>query len=72
MNEAAVSESSIKVSIGASLGSIERDVILATLRQQGNSRNKTARVLGIGIRTLQRKLKTYNVPRGKGEPHTEL
>jgi DNA-binding NtrC family response regulator len=39
------------------LRDIERSVILATLKCQRFNRTKTAKVLGIGIRTLQRRLK---------------
>lgn len=41
------------------LAAIERSVILETLRRQNLNRTRAARVLGIGIRTLQRKLKQY-------------
>ncbi len=34
-------------------------MILETLRQKNFNRTHTARALGIGIRTLQRKLKRY-------------
>lgn len=44
---------------GMSLRDIEKNVILETLRRQRYNRTHTARVLGIGIRTLQRKLKQY-------------
>lgn len=44
---------------GMTLAEIERAVILETLRQQKYNRTRTARVLAIGIRTLQRKLKEY-------------
>lgn len=44
---------------GLSLAEVERIVILETLRLQNNNRTQAARVLGIGIRTLQRKLKIY-------------
>ncbi len=44
---------------GMSLRDIEKSVILETLKRQKYNRTKTARVLGIGIRTLQRKLKFY-------------
>lgn len=44
---------------GMSLDAIEKAVILQTLRQQKFNRTHAARVLGIGIRTLQRKLKRY-------------
>ena len=44
---------------GMTLADIERAVILETLRRQNFNRTRAARVLGIGIRTLQRKLKQY-------------
>lgn len=44
---------------GMCLRDIERVVILETLKHQGFNRTRAARVLGIGIRTLQRKLKEY-------------
>ena len=45
---------------GMTLADIERAVILETLKHQNNNRTRAARVLGIGIRTLQRKLKQYS------------
>ncbi len=44
----------------AKLEEVERHLILATLRRTRHNRTKTARLLGIGIRTLQRKLKQYS------------
>ncbi len=46
---------------GMLLDDIERSVIMQTLRQMAYNRTHAARVLGIGIRTLQRKLKKYGV-----------
>lgn len=46
---------------GTSLDEMERIVILETLKNKNFNRTHTARVLGIGIRTLQRKLKKYGV-----------
>ena len=51
----------MKFHVGTKLDDIEKVVILETLRQQGNNRRRAAAVLGIGIRTLQRRLKVYNV-----------
>ena len=45
---------------GMKLADIERAVILQTLQRQNFNRTRAARVLGIGIRTLQRKLKQYH------------
>lgn len=44
---------------GTKLADIERIVILETLKHKNFNRTHTARALGIGIRTLQRKLKRY-------------
>jgi DNA-binding NtrC family response regulator len=38
---------------------IERQAILETLNRTGGHRAKAADLLGIGLRTLQRKLKEY-------------
>ena len=50
---------------GMSLKDIEKSVILETLKRQKFNRTRTARVLGIGIRTLQRKLKHYREIEGE-------
>lgn len=44
---------------GMSLDDIERSVIMQTLIQQRFNRTHAARALGIGLRTLQRKIKLY-------------
>jgi transcriptional regulator with PAS, ATPase and Fis domain len=44
----------------ARLEEVEKSLILATLRRTRYNRTKTAKLLGIGIRTLQRKLKQYS------------
>jgi len=41
------------------MADIERQAILETLARTGGHRAKAADVLGIGLRTLQRKLKEY-------------
>jgi DNA-binding NtrC family response regulator len=50
---------SVAFSQGMTLREIEKQVILETLKHQNFNRTRAARVLGIGIRTLQRKLKQY-------------
>jgi two-component system, NtrC family, response regulator HydG len=42
---------------GCSLAEVERDLIAANLELMAGNREKTARVLGIGERTLYRKIK---------------
>ncbi len=56
---AQISEEQVRFSSGMTLADIERAVILETLKRQSYNRTRAARVLGIGIRTLQRKLKQY-------------
>jgi two-component system response regulator HydG len=46
---------------GLSLNDLEKQAIIDTLRKTGNNREKTAKILGIGERTLYRKIKEYNL-----------
>lgn len=55
------SQSSVSFNPGMTLRDIERQVIIETLKQQRFNRTRTAKVLEIGIRTLQRKLKQYQL-----------
>lgn len=54
----------------ATLREMEKVFILNRFSQLNNNRTHTARSLGIGIRTLQRKLKEYGVEPGQasGKP----
>jgi len=38
---------------------IEKEAILRTLQETGGNRTRAAEILGIGLRTLQRKLRDY-------------
>jgi DNA-binding NtrC family response regulator len=49
------------------MADIEREAILGALAYTQGHRAKAANVLGIGLRTLQRKLKEYGVAVGRGE-----
>jgi DNA-binding NtrC family response regulator len=54
------------VPVGLSLEAMQRRLIEATLRHYGGHRARTAKALGIGIRTLAGKLKSYGYgPRSK-------
>jgi transcriptional regulator with GAF, ATPase, and Fis domain len=54
------------VPLGLSLEEMERRLIEATLEQFGGHREKTAKALGIGVRTLSGKLRQYGyAPRTK-------
>ncbi|MDB2447162.1 helix-turn-helix domain-containing protein [bacterium] len=64
--------SSLNIQIGTKLKAIEKMVILETLRHQKYNRTKTAGVLGIGIRTLQRKLKQYSAETNGETAHVGL
>ncbi len=46
---------------GLSLGELEKQAIIDTLAKTGNSREKAAKILGIGERTLYRKIREYNL-----------
>ncbi len=46
---------------GQTMEEIERRAILTALAQTGGNRTRAAEVLGIGLRTLQRKLKDYRL-----------
>ncbi|MEK7466227.1 MAG: sigma-54 dependent transcriptional regulator [Planctomycetota bacterium] len=50
---------SIPVAVGTSLADAERALILATLRSCRGKRTATARMLGIGVKTLYNKLKEW-------------
>jgi two-component system response regulator HydG len=46
---------------GRSLAEVEADLVRETLKLFGGNREKTANVLGIGERTLYRKIKEYKL-----------
>ena len=46
---------------GVSLGELEKQAIIETLAKTNNNREKAAKILGIGERTLYRKIKEYNL-----------
>jgi two-component system response regulator HydG len=43
------------------LSELEKQAIIDTLAKTGNNREKTAQILGIGERTLYRKIKEYDL-----------
>jgi DNA-binding NtrC family response regulator len=49
------------VAVGLTMDEIERRAILRALEQTGGNRTQAAEMLGIGLRTLQRKLKEYRL-----------
>jgi transcriptional regulator with PAS, ATPase and Fis domain len=51
----------LKISAGSTLADIEREAIRATLLQQNGNKTRAAEVLGIGRKTLHRKLQEYGL-----------
>ena len=46
---------------GTTIGEMERELIRATLEQAGGNRTHSAHMLGIGVRTLQRKIRLFGL-----------
>ena len=46
--------------IGATVGEIERELVLQTLARCGGNRTRAARVLGLSVRTLRNKIRQYS------------
>lgn len=51
----------IKIDVGSSLDDAEREIIRATLLHENGNKSKTAEVLGIGRKTLHRKIQEYQL-----------
>ena len=52
---------SLGVSVGMSMADIEKRAIQATLQYSGGDKKQAAAILGIGLRTLYRKIKEYGI-----------
>ncbi len=55
---------SLEVQAGMTMAEIEKAAIVHALRETRGNRRKAAEMLGIGERTMYRKLKEYNLPEG--------
>lgn len=55
------SPETISIPIGTTLKDIEKEIIKATLVKTGNNKTRTAGILGIGVRTLHRKMEEYRL-----------
>lgn len=64
---AGTDSSSIRIPVGATMAEAEKEVILQTLSAQNGNKSKTAEVLGIGRKTLHRKLDEYGMDKVMGE-----
>jgi two-component system response regulator HydG len=51
----------IRIPMGATMEEVERAVIEETLKASGYKKEACATTLGIGLRTLYRKLKEYDI-----------
>jgi DNA-binding NtrC family response regulator len=58
---AVVEDPNYGITTGMKLAEVEKIFILETLKIHRFNRTRAARVLGIGIRTLQRKLNQYKI-----------
>ncbi|MGA2975600.1 MAG: sigma-54 dependent transcriptional regulator [Spirochaetia bacterium] len=52
---------SLRLSVGASLADMEKEVIRSTLVREGGNKSRTAEILGIGRKTLHRKIEEYGL-----------
>lgn len=64
VTQESVAKTAVSFEQNMTLADIEKAVIIETLKRQNFNRTRAARVLGIGIRTLQRKLKQYRADLG--------
>jgi DNA-binding NtrC family response regulator len=48
-----------KVHVGQSIADVERQLILATLEENGGNKEKTANILGLSLKTLYNRLRQY-------------
>jgi DNA-binding NtrC family response regulator len=51
----------LRLALGASLAEVEKEVIRSTLAREGGNKSRTAEILGIGRKTLHRKIEEYGV-----------
>jgi DNA-binding NtrC family response regulator len=51
----------VPVQVGMTLAEVERRLIAATYRASGTNKRRASATLGIGLRTLYRKLKEYDL-----------
>ncbi len=52
---------SLRLAVGASLADVEKEVIRSTLAREGGNKSRTAEILGIGRKTLHRKIEEYGL-----------
>ena len=60
-NPAAESSTKIVLPVGITAAEAERELILRTLKRTGNNKAEAARQLGLDVKTIRNKLKTYHI-----------
>jgi DNA-binding NtrC family response regulator len=61
------SEEVIRIPVGASLSEMEKEAIRATLQREGGNKSRAAEILGIGRKTLHRKLQEFGLDSAEKE-----
>jgi len=61
----------VRLLVGRSIATVERELICETLLQRGGNRTHAATILGISIRALRNKIRAYQ-DRGRGVPRPNL
>ena len=61
LGEPTLEESQFTVSLGSSIESVEAELIRQTLERVTSNRREAAAILGISVRSLQYKIKQYNI-----------
>jgi len=51
----------LRVPVGVTLADVEKEVIRSTLGREGGNKSRTAEILGIGRKTLHRKIEEYGL-----------
>lgn len=57
--------------IGATVGEVERELVLHTLARCDGNRTRAARVLGMSVRTLRNKIREYSASGIDVPPHRD-
>jgi len=61
-------DESLRITVGMTAAEVERRLIEATMREAGHDKPRAAAMLGIGLRTLYRKLLTFGIRGGPAGP----
>ncbi|HNZ67274.1 MAG TPA: helix-turn-helix domain-containing protein, partial [Planctomycetota bacterium] len=61
INDRSSNKDVIQMEVGSSLREMEKELIVRTLNKVAGNKTKAAEILGIGTRTLYRKIEEYNI-----------